>query len=75
MTPPLFICFFNQLFTGIVGCGLTSRGNGADFSIEEMAPILVYCVWTLSKAVLLKFLRRRHWPLKTMLYLPLKLHI
>ncbi|EJK91945.1 hypothetical protein UUU_12860 [Klebsiella pneumoniae subsp. pneumoniae DSM 30104 = JCM 1662 = NBRC 14940] len=40
-----------------------------------MAPILVYCVWTLSKAVLLKFLRRRHWPLKTMLYLPLKLHI
>ncbi|VFZ21418.1 Uncharacterised protein [Klebsiella pneumoniae] len=36
MTPPLFICFFNQLFTGIVGCGLTSRGNGADFSILRM---------------------------------------
>ncbi|CAM7818530.1 Uncharacterised protein [Klebsiella pneumoniae] len=66
MTPPLFICFFNQLFTGIVGCGLTSRGNGADFGILRMDFI---------KAVLLKFLRRRHWPLKTMLYLPLKLHI
>ena len=36
MTPPLFICFFNQLFTGIVGCGLTSRGNGADFGILRM---------------------------------------
>lgn len=66
MTPPFFICFFNQLFTGIVGCGLTSRGNGADFGILRMDFI---------KAVLLKFLRRRHWPLKTMLYLPLKLHI
>ena len=66
MTPPLFICFFNQLFTRIVGCGLTSRGNGADFGILRMDFI---------KAVLLKFLRRRHWPLKTMLYLPLKLHI
>ncbi|AKE76805.1 hypothetical protein ACKEIR_002345 [Klebsiella pneumoniae] len=36
MTPPLFICFFNQLFTGIVGCGLTSRENGADFGILRM---------------------------------------
>ncbi|WP_227635065.1 hypothetical protein, partial [Klebsiella pneumoniae] len=26
----------NQLFTGIVGCGLTSRGNGADFGILRM---------------------------------------
>lgn len=66
MTPPLFICFFYQLFTGIVGCGLTSRGNGADFGILRMDFI---------KNCLLKFLRRRHWPLKTMLYLPLKLHI
>ncbi|STW70470.1 Uncharacterised protein [Klebsiella pneumoniae] len=66
MTPPFFICFFNQLFTGIVGCGLTSRGNGADFGILRMDFI---------KSCFVKSLRRRHWPLKTMLYLPLKLHI
>ncbi|WP_323807058.1 hypothetical protein [Klebsiella pneumoniae] len=36
---------------------------------------LLIRTFPLSKAVLLKFLRRRHWPLKTMLYLPLKLHI
>jgi len=33
---PLVHLFFNQLFTGIVGCGLTSRGNGADFGILRM---------------------------------------
>ena len=36
MTPPLIICYFNQLFTGNVGSGLTSRGNGADFGILRM---------------------------------------
>ena len=33
---PLVHLLFNQLFTGIVGCGLTSRGNGADFGILRM---------------------------------------
>ena len=36
MTPPLFICFFNQLFTGIARRSLAGRGNGADFGILRM---------------------------------------